>query len=100
MSRELIIMEKSELEEKLKKLEQDHELIKKSVIRDYCNSNNSYKIGDKFTDHIGSILIEKINYQYWDRPCCVYYGLDLKKDGTPTKKLSKRNAWQSNELKN
>jgi len=65
----------------------------------YCNSNNPYKVGDIFTDHIGSIIIENIKSYFSDNPCCVYYGVELKKDGTPRKDGSKRQAWQSNEKK-
>jgi hypothetical protein len=92
-------MTKLELEEKIKKANEDHEHYLKSIMRDYCNANNPYKVGDKFTDHIGSIIIERMNYSYGSNPCCIYFGLDLKKDGTPTKKGTKRNAWQSNEIK-
>lgn len=67
--------------------------------RQYCNENNSYKVGDIFTDHIGSIVIESINYRLFENPCCIYYGVELKKDGTPRKDGSKRQAWQSNEKK-
>lgn len=65
----------------------------------YCNLNNPYKVGDIFTDHIGSIVIENIKPYCSDEPCCVYYGTELKKDGTPRKDGSKRQAWQSNEKK-
>lgn len=67
--------------------------------REYCDRNNPYKMGDVFTDHIGSIIIESIKYYPIDKPCCIYYGTELKKDGTPRKDGSKRQAWQSNEIK-
>ena len=65
----------------------------------YCNYNNPYKVGDVFTDHIGSIIIESISDHFTGNPCCVYYGVELKKDGTPRKDGSKRHAYQSNEKK-
>lgn len=91
-------MEKQTFEALIKKANEDHELYLKSIMRDYCNANNPYKVGEKFTDHIGTIIIERISYSYGSNPCCVYFGLDLKKDGTPTKKGTKRNAWQSNDV--
>jgi hypothetical protein len=33
-----------------------------------------------------------------DKPYCHYYGIVLKKDLTPTKKLEKRYAYQINQL--
>jgi hypothetical protein len=65
----------------------------------YCKANNPYKIGDIFTDHIGSIKIEKIIFDLSSNElCCVYFGVELKKDLTPRKDNSKRNAWQSNDI--
>jgi hypothetical protein len=96
-------MEPQDLKDKLKVLEQEYNLKQKEVIREYCDANNPYKIGDKFTDHIGTILIEKISYYYYSLggdPCCTYYGSELKKDGTPKKNGDKRKAYQSNDIKN
>lgn len=71
------------------------------AIINFCKENNPYKIGDVFTDHIGSVKIDKIGYFISERdPCCIYYGLELKKDGTPRKDLSRRGAYQSNEKSN
>ena len=93
-------MTKQELEQKLKELQQDYELKQKEVIRQFCDANNPYKVGDKFTDHIGTIIIEKIRYSYTLTriPACVYFGSELKKDGTPKKNKSRRNAWQLNDV--
>ena len=66
---------------------------------EFANANNPYTIGDKVTDHNGTILIEKINHTagaYNHLPSCVYFGLELKKDGKPRKDNNKRNLWQSN----
>lgn len=72
--------------------------------KQYCDANNPYKIGDTFTDHIGSIKIEKIKYDFYpfggSTPCCIYFGVELLKNGTPNKRGNKRMAWQSNEIKN
>ena len=94
-------MNKQELERKLKELQQECELKQKEVMKQFCDANNPYKVGDKFTDHIGSIIIEKISYSYTTiigTPSCVYYGTELKKDGTPKKNNNKRIAWQSNDV--
>jgi hypothetical protein len=96
-------MELQDLEMKIKELENEFEHRKKLVITEYCEANNPYKIGDKFTDHIGTILIEKINYTFrmgpLSNPGCIYFGPELKKDGTPKKNGDKRRAWQSNDIK-
>ena len=55
-------MNKQELKHKLKELQQEFELKKKEVMKQFCDANNLYKVGDKFTDHIGTIIIEKIRY--------------------------------------
>jgi len=60
-------------------------------------SKNTYKVNDIFTDHIGSIIIKKIKINY--DATCMYEGIVLKKDGTPTKKQEIRKAHQSNEKK-
>jgi hypothetical protein len=91
-------MEKSTLDKKLTELSKEYERDKNILIRDYCFSNNPYKVGDKFTDHIGSIIIEEIKYSVISL-CCIYFGIELKKDGTPRKDGSKRRAVQTSEVK-
>lgn len=85
--------------QKVKELERELGHKKAALMMEFVNANNPYKIGDKITDHIGSIIIEKMGYawNYPDsNPCATYYGLELKKDGTPNKKGSRRQVWQSN----
>jgi hypothetical protein len=53
-------MEKQELENKLKELKREHELKQQGLMKQFCDAHNPYKVGDMFTDHIGTILIEKI----------------------------------------
>lgn len=93
-------MNKQELEHKLKELQKECDLKQKEVMKQFCDANNPYKVGDKFTDHIGTIIIEKIRYSYTvtGTPSCIYFGTELKKDGTPKKNNDKRNAWQSNDV--
>lgn len=86
---------------RLRQLAIDYEKAKQNLAREYALANNPYKVGDIFTDHIGSIAIERIGvYLSSDAPHCVYNGLELKKDGTSTKRGNKRDAHQSNDIKN
>ena len=91
-------MTKQDLEEQLKIIDKKSEAEKIEVIKRYCDANNPYKIGDKFTDHVGTIIIEKIGYSNYTSLCCTYFGLELKKDGKPRKEGSKRVAYQSNDI--
>jgi len=90
-------MTKEDLKHKLKQIEDECIIKRKEVMRIYCDEHNPFKIGDSFTDHIGTIRIEKVRYdlQY---PCCVYFGVELKKDGSPKNSGKKRNSWQFNQL--
>lgn len=93
-------MDKQRLLIELVAIEKEYESAKKCIIRQYCNTNNPYKVGDIFTDHIGSVKIESIGYYYHkNEPCCIYIGPELKKNGEPRKDGSIRQAWQSNEVK-
>jgi hypothetical protein len=92
-------MTKETLDQELADLLADYEQSQKELIKRYCIANNPYKVGDVFTDHMGSINIEKITYSVYSR-CCVYFGTELKKNGTPKKSGAVRCAWQFNEVKN
>ena len=91
-------MEYKEYEDKLKELKVEFEQKKERLIKEYVDANNPYKIGDKVTDHANSIIIEKIKYHMslYGFPCAVYYGPELKKDGTPKKNGNKTYVYQSN----
>lgn len=86
--------------EKVKELEKEYESKKLQLMKQFVDANNPYKIGDVVIDHVGAIVVEKITYSlgFNSFPCAIYFGIELKKDGTPTKELSKRNVWQSNVL--
>jgi len=95
-------MTKETLDRELAYLLEDYELSKKELIKAYCIANNPYKVGDVFTDHFGSIRIEEIKYTagtIMSSPGCVYFGPELKKDGTPKKSGAVRCAYQTNEVK-
>ena len=96
-------MTKETLDNQLAQLLADYEQQKKQLIKAYCVANNPYKVGDVFTDRIGSIKIQVIKYSAGGivgGPCCVYFGTELKKDGTPKKSGAVRCAYQTNEVKN
>lgn len=83
-------------------IEKEMQAKKDKLIREYASANNPYKIGDIITDSIGSLIIEKINFvrpSYNTLPSCVYYGTELKKDGTPMKRQSKRPIYQNYIIK-
>lgn len=88
-------MELEIYKQKLKELDNEYDEKKNKLSEEYALSNNSIKIGDRFTDHIGTIIVEKIKWTFsglYGIPSCVYLGLELKKDGTQTKKMTKRLA--------
>ena len=76
---------------------------KKDIIKRYLSENNPYKVGDIFTDHIGSIKIENMGYSISLREigesCMTYSGKIINKDGSFSKKGLIRTAYQSNEVK-
>ncbi len=96
-------MTKETLDNQLAQLLADYEQSKKELIKRYCIANNPYKVGDVFTDRIGSIKIQVIKYSLGGivgGPQCVYFGHELKKDGTPKKNGAVRSTYQKNEVKN
>lgn len=66
--------------------------------KEFAFSNSVVKIGDVFTDHMGSIRVTRIIFgkQYSLKPMCVYIGNELKKNLTSKKSDAYRQAWQSN----
>ena len=94
-------MEIKELNHQLTALVKEFSKAEKELKRQYCDANNPYKVGDTFTDHMGSIIVDAIDYNYGSsmgNPCCVYTGRELKKDGTFKKNGSVRYAYQSNDI--
>lgn len=56
----------------------------------YALSNNTVKLGDIVTDHMGSVLVTKISVNYSEVPSAVFHGRVLRRDLSPTKKESFR----------
>lgn len=91
-------MTEIEYKEKVKILKKEHDDKLIELAKECAHSNNTHKIGDIVTDHIGSIVIEKFRLYFGlsSLPSMIYYGTELKKDGTPTKKGGKRDVYQDN----
>lgn len=60
---------------------------------EYAKSNNPYQVGDTIKDHMGAMVIERVQTVLsafvqisYNIPTCRYYGVQLKKDGTPKKR--------------
>ena len=91
------------LEEYYKKrtyLQNKHKKELKELAKKYALSNNPVQIGDMFTDHIGTIKVEKIGiYNLCPQPSCIYYGPCYTKYGKPFKSGEKRDAFQVNAQK-
>jgi len=97
-------MEVLDYEIRLKEINERFEKEKSELAERFAVSNNPYKVGDIITDSVGSIKIEVIKYTlgggyYGKYPQCVFRGVELKKDLTPTKKGEKRTIYQSSILK-
>lgn len=98
-------MTKEEYKERIISIERECTIKKNKLKRECALSNNPYKVGDVVEDHIGKLRIERIGVYTnpWNLPSCVYYGIELKKDGTPCKRQTNRPVYQlyiirSNEL--
>lgn len=90
------------LNQQIVAIQQESEKKIKSLQRDYAFANNPYKVGDLFTDSIGTIRIEEIKWAlngYRTAPSCVYIGTIINKNGQPNKRGEKRKAYQINEKK-
>ena len=92
-------MTPEEYKEKSRELATEYENKRRELIKQYVKENNPYHPGQIITDHIGSILIERvtpeINHMY-GIPYATYYGRILKKDKTPTKRNERRWVHQIN----
>jgi len=94
-------MTTEELKHELNQLENRYRRDKKDALTRYALSNNTLKVGDIATDHMGSVVIEEIkidiNSVFSDLLAqCVYIGQELKKNGQPTTKQKRRDVYQSN----
>ena len=68
-------------------------------MKTYAHCNHNYKVGDIIEDHIGKVRIESFHISnYGEYPDPMFYGIELKKDGTERKRLSKRYVHFSNVI--
>lgn len=99
------VMTIEDYELRFKEINERFEKEKQELAKEYAFSNSTYKEGDIVTDSVGSIKIELIQYTRGGSdfsgkyPQCVFTGLELKKDLTPTKKGEKRKIYQSSIIK-
>jgi len=92
-------MTKEELEKEMVELEKQHYANQRKLYQKYALANNPYKEGDIITDHVASIQIQSIGLHVsMGEPCCKYIGLQLNKDGKPSKKQDHNIIYQTNIL--
>jgi hypothetical protein len=91
-------MTQEQYKEKLSFLEKVFRDAKLNVQKEYAISNNTIKVSDILTDHIGSIKVEKIGVYIGLNPFpeCAYTGTVINKKGELDKKGTKRSIYQSN----
>ena len=92
-------MTKEEYDNQIKEIEKEAAEKKKQLAQKYAFANNKIKKGNKVTDHMGTIIVEKFQYTYGglsSYPSCIYYGTNLNKDGSTSKREPKRHCYQSN----
>lgn len=90
-------MTEQEYNLKVKEMLTRHEKELFGLAKSFALQNNPYTIGDVVKDHIGKVLVESIKIDRYSKPPrCVYFGTELKVDGTPKKNGAKRNVWQTN----
>jgi len=92
-------MNLEQLQDKLKQLDEKHWLSKKALIERYAKLHSRYKVGDKFTDSKGTIIIDHIWY-YFGKPYNFRYsGRVLNKDGSERKRPLNRDASLLDEVR-
>ena len=91
-------MTEDELKAELKSLNLQFDREQKTIMKRYADANNPYKIGDVVEDYIGKLRVARIGYYFTtcSNPCCIYYGVDLKKNGEPAKRQTSRGVYQMN----
>ena len=80
-------------------LEREHGIRKTSLMFDFAHSNSNVKVGDFFTDHIGTIKVEFIKLDAnKEKPAFIFFGAEYTKKLKPFKSGSKRPAYQVNKV--
>ncbi len=84
---------------RIAEIEKEAEDKKKAFMMEVANANNTYKKGDIVSDGTTTLQVEVIKVaRGWanELPCCVYYGIELKKDSTPKIRQSGEGVYQRN----
>ena len=80
-------------------LKKDHEIELRELALEFANSNSTIKIGDFFTDNIGTIKVETVGLCTDPRgPSFVFFGAEYTKKLKPFKSGSERSAYQRNAV--
>lgn len=95
-------MNRQEFDNKIAELKEQYKKEEFKIVKEYCDSNNPFKIGDTISDlNRGiNIIIEKIGYYKGlsDEFVCRYYGVELLKSGKPNAKGNKSWIYQSEKV--
>ena len=93
-------MTKEEYKERLDNLQKIYDGNKLLLIKEFVFSNAKYKSGDIIQDQIGYLKISKVGvYIGFGLPEAIYYGMELNKDFTPSKKQTNRPVYETNTIK-
>lgn len=96
-----VISTKLKYEQKLSELSRLHTLKQYAVMEEYAFANSTVKIGDMFTDHLGTIKVEEIKICVQSGvTSCIYIGPIYTVKGKPAKNKMTREAYQCNEAQN
>jgi hypothetical protein len=91
-------VEASEYKEKLNNLIEAQEEQLDQLHSEYALSNRKANIGDNITDHLGSVLVDKITVymRFGSIPECVYRGVPYTKKGVLFKSGKRRAVYAPN----
>lgn len=89
-------MQIKELKEQLAEEYRRHKENKEELERKFAEANNKIKKGDWVSDTENTILVDEIGISkdYNGTPMCVYSGFICRKDGTPSKRKTRKEIWQ------
>lgn len=90
-------MSEQEYKQKLSDLKNQFDKDKQKIDREYALSKNPYKIGDIVKDHHSILKIESVKWGYcYGGVDCIFKGVELKIDLTPSKKQLNTEMWLDN----
>jgi hypothetical protein len=92
-------MNKEEYDAKIQYIGEQAAKQKSIAARDYALTNSVVNVGDFVCDHLGFVLVDKIDVteSYYSKyPECVYSGVEHTKKMVPKKKNQRRSIYQTN----